>query len=38
MRPYILLREAEAAAANIPFLADRSNPHTWVGSLYARAG
>jgi tetratricopeptide (TPR) repeat protein len=34
----VLLREAEAAATKIAFLDDRSNPHSWAASLYARAG
>jgi tetratricopeptide (TPR) repeat protein len=34
----VLVREAETAAANIGFLDDRSNPHSWAASLYARAG
>ena len=34
----VLIHEAETAAVNIRFLDDRSNPHTWAASLYARAG
>src|SRR6266576_3663634 len=35
---HALLLEAEAAAANVRFLDDRSNPRTSIGSLLAHAG
>jgi hypothetical protein len=33
-----IIREAEAASAGVRLLDDRSNPHSWAGTLYARAG
>ena len=33
-----ILIDAEASATNIRFLDDRTNPHTWIGDLYAHAG
>lgn len=33
-----LIREAEAAAVNVPVLDDKMRPSAWAASLYARAG